>query len=54
MEIGENLRKIRESKNLSQQYVADYLGVERKTYLNWEAGESSIKSVFIPKLAELF
>ena len=54
MEIGENIRKLRESKNLSQQYVADYVGVERKTYLNWEAGETSVKSVFIPKLAELF
>ena len=54
MEIGENLRKIRESKNLSQQYVADYVGVERKTYLNWESGEYSIKSKFIPILAKLF
>ena len=54
MEIGENLRKLRESQNLSQQYVADYVGVERKTYMNWEAGESDVKSKFIPKLAELF
>ena len=54
MEIGKNLRKIRESKKLTQQYVADYVGVERKTYINWETGESDVKSKFIPMLAELF
>ena len=54
MEIGENLRKLRERKNISQQYVADYVGVERKTYINWETGESDVKSKFIPMLADLF
>ena len=54
MDIGGNLRKIRDSKNITQQEVADYIGVERKTYVNWETGVSEIKSKYIPKLAEFF
>ena len=32
--------------------MADFLGVERKTYVSWEAGMADIKSSYIPKLAE--
>jgi len=53
MGIGDNLRKIRNKKNISQQQIADFLGVERRTYVSWEAGEADIKSSFIPKLAEI-
>jgi transcriptional regulator with XRE-family HTH domain len=52
MSIGNNLKVIRNKKNISQQDVADYLGVDRKTYVSWEAGTADIKSSFIPKLAE--
>lgn len=54
MSIAKNLRTIRESKNVSQQEVADYVNVERKTYMNWETGVSDIKSIYIPQLAEFF
>ena len=54
MEIGKNLKKLRESKKLSQQDVADYIGVERKTYMSWETDKSGVSSEFIPKLAEFF
>ena len=54
MAVGGNLRKIRTGNKLSQQEVADYIGIERKTYMNWESGASDVKSAFIPKLAELF
>ena len=54
MFIGDNLRKLRERKNLSQQNVADYVGIERKTYLKWETSENSVENQYIPKLAELF
>ena len=52
MSIGDNLRVIRNKKNISQQEVADFLGVDRKTYVSWEAGGVDIKSSYIPKLAE--
>jgi len=54
MDLGRNLRQLRDSKNLTQQEVADYVGVDRKTYNNWETGVSDVKSKFIPKLAEFY
>jgi transcriptional regulator with XRE-family HTH domain len=52
MGIGDNLKVIRNKKNISQQEVADFLGIDRKTYISWEAGDVEIKSSYIPKLAE--
>ncbi|MCL1943564.1 MAG: helix-turn-helix domain-containing protein [Candidatus Azobacteroides sp.] len=52
MSIGDNLRVIRTGKNISQQEIADFLNVDRKTYVSWEAGTADIKSSYIPKLAE--
>ena len=52
MSVGDNLRVIRNKKNISQQEIADFLGVDRKTYVNWEAGIADIKSMYIPRLAE--
>ncbi|MCL2329412.1 MAG: helix-turn-helix domain-containing protein [Bacteroidetes bacterium] len=52
MNVGDNLRILRNKNNVSQQDVADYLGVDRKTYISWEAGSADIKSSYIPKLAE--
>ncbi|MDR2692298.1 MAG: helix-turn-helix domain-containing protein [Dysgonamonadaceae bacterium] len=52
MSIGDNLRVIRNQNNISQQEVADFLGVDRKTYVSWEAGTVDIKSSYIPKLAK--
>jgi len=52
MSISDNLRKIRNKKNISQQEIADYLDIDRKTYVSWEAGMADIKSSYIPKLAE--
>ena len=54
MNIGDNLRVIRNKQNIPQQEIADFLGVDRKTYVSWEAGETDIKSSYIPKLAEFF
>ena len=47
MDTGANLRRIRDSRNLTQQEVADYICVERKTYANWDAGVSEVKSKYI-------
>ena len=52
MNIGDNLRVIRNKKNISQQEIADFLDVDRKTYVSWESGLADIKSSYIPKLAE--
>jgi DNA-binding XRE family transcriptional regulator len=52
MNIGDNLKVIRNRNNVSQQEVADFLGIDRKTYVSWEAGTVDIKSSYIPKLAK--
>jgi transcriptional regulator with XRE-family HTH domain len=54
MSIGNTLRKLRTKKNYSQQDVADFLEIDRRTYVNWENGENDIKSDFIPKIASFF
>jgi Zn-dependent peptidase ImmA (M78 family)/DNA-binding XRE family transcriptional regulator len=45
--IGENLRRLRESRALTQSQVADSAGISRITYRNIESGES------IPKVSTL-
>ena len=52
MNIGNNLRTIRIKNKISQQDIANFLGVDRKTYNTWEAGSADIKSSYLPKLAE--
>jgi len=52
MSIGDKLRILRNKNNISQQAIADFLKVDRKTYMNWEDGETDIKSSYLPKLAE--
>lgn len=38
--IGENLLKFRKGKNLTQEALAEAVGVTRQTVAKWEAGES--------------
>ncbi len=54
MIIGNNIRKLRIVKRLSQQMIADKLNVDRRTYASWEQGSQDIKSRYIPLLAEFF
>jgi transcriptional regulator with XRE-family HTH domain len=54
MAIGNQIRKLRIAKNLSQQVVADNLNIDRRTYAAWEQGTQDVKSSFIPRLAEFF
>jgi transcriptional regulator with XRE-family HTH domain len=52
MTVGKKLRTFRSSTPFSQQDIADFVGVDRKTYINWENETNDIKSEYIPKLAE--
>ena len=54
MAVGDTIRKLRISKNLSQQVVADSLNIDRRTYAAWEMGTQDIKSSHIPRLAAYF
>lgn len=50
----EDLIKLRSDKNLSQQEVADFVGVSQKAYSSWEKGTSKPKHDRVSKLNELF
>jgi transcriptional regulator with XRE-family HTH domain len=54
MAIGNQIKKLRAQMNVSQQVVADSLGIDRRTYAAWETETQDIKSNFIPKLADFF
>jgi len=54
MTISEKLKQARTDSGLSQEEVADKLGVSRQTMSNWENGRSfpdivSVMALFIPK-----
>ena len=50
---GENVFGLRKSVGLTQEQLADKLGVERTTVAKWETGEASPRADKLPKLAEV-
>lgn len=52
--VGERLRAIRESNNLSPSQMADLLGVERTYWTRWEKGHRPIPTPEAAKLTEMF
>ena len=52
--INERIRELREELQLSQDYVARYLGTSRSTVTQMENGNRKILAEEIPKLCKLF
>ncbi len=50
----ETLKKLRESKGLSQQKLASLIGVSRSTVAMWESGKSQPSLEMLVELAQLF
>lgn len=48
------LRELRKEKKLTQQELADAIGVTRRGFQKWENGESQIKSNNAQQLADYF
>ena len=48
------MRALRAIKNMSQQEVADIIGVNRMTYASWEKYDTYPDAIQIIKLAEIF
>ncbi len=53
-DLSKRLREIRLHKKLSQQQVADYIGVCRSTYTYYETGKTEPNLQTIVKLAQMY
>ncbi len=54
MTLGENIRKLREEKGLTQQQLADQLYVSRQTVCRWESGARTPDLDMAERIAEIF
>ena len=52
--IGRNIKKIREIKNLTQDYLAGQLGISTKSYASWENGTVQLTLEKISNIANVF
>ena len=51
--LSENLKKYRLLKKLTQEDVAEYLGITSQSVSKWERGESYPDITFLPALANI-
>lgn len=54
MKFGENLKKIRKEKNMSQEQLAEKVNVSRQSVSKWETGESYPEMNNILELCKIF
>ena len=54
VKFGATLIRCRKKKGLSQQQVADRLGVAKSTYHAWESDKSVFSAAYLPELANIF
>ena len=52
-EFGQRLHDARLTKGLSQNQVAEVLGVTQPSYADWERSAVSLKPEYLPKLSQL-
>lgn len=54
MSLSENIKNKRQELKLSQEYVADQLGVSRQAVSKWETGQSEPTASNLMELVTLF
>ena len=54
MSLGENIKTKRNELKLSQEYVAEQLGVSRQAVSKWETDQSQPKAKNLTELATVF
>ncbi len=54
MKIGNNLRKLRLQKNLSQEDLANYLNISRQAYCRYENDQRELSLETLCKLADFY
>jgi transcriptional regulator with XRE-family HTH domain len=54
IQIGERIKQLRQEKNLTQQQMADTLGIDRSNYSKYELGKLEINNEMLVQLAKYF
>lgn len=54
MNIGNNIKQLRQQKNLTQKQVAEKLGVSSQAVSKWENNVNTPDIALLPEIAELF
>jgi transcriptional regulator with XRE-family HTH domain len=54
MSVGQNIKKIREEKNLTQQQIAELIHMHRSNYSKVESGQRELSVDAINKVAKYF
>ncbi|MBO4949762.1 MAG: helix-turn-helix transcriptional regulator [Clostridia bacterium] len=54
MKIGEKIRRLRQSKGITQKELAGMLYVSTQAVSKWETGKSTPNIQILPLIAELF
>ncbi len=52
--LGDNIKKLRREQNLTQETLAEFLGVTFQSVSNWERGESYPDITMLPEIAGFF
>ena len=52
--FGENLKKLRKSKDLTQEALADFLGMSFQSISKWERSETYPDITMLPTIASFF
>lgn len=52
--IGSKIKKLRRQKNISQEVLAQYLGISFQAVSKWESGQNMPDITLIPALASFF
>lgn len=54
LNIGENLIRLRHNKQITQEQLADFIGVTKASVSKWETGQSTPDIILLPQLATYF
>ena len=52
MYYNERIEYIRESKNITQKEIAEYLGIKQQQYARYEKGVNLMPVTYLPKICE--
>ena len=54
MSVGANIKKLRAKKGITQEKLAEYLGITSRAVSQWECGRTSPDISLIPALCHIF